>query len=686
MKPTDSPSRSAITGLAKITSGFACLLTAFGCTNAIGLNGVDPVVQAPESARIRALHLAPNAPLVDVFVDAADDPAFSSLRFTRGSGYATLPAGTYDLDISPEGTTAADSVLSVAGAKLAEGISYTAVAYGSNDGLAALLIEDVTNSNSVGARIRAVHVAAGVGQVDLWALPTDGAPTPLAVDLDYGSSSPTLSVDAGAHIVGLDLDNDSSVDLSFQLPDLPQGANANVFAVTDALGAPFLLVQLSSGVSLRADPIITTVVPPTTEENALVRALHLSPDAPNVDVFVNEGIRPAFTDIPFAAGTGYAELPANDYRFRVSAAGTSAAAAVLDANGVTLREGAAHTVVAFGNLTAINAIVLEDNFEDVAPGAIRIRAIHAAQGVGQVDIYAYGTDGSTNLIYDDVDFGVAGDYLDIPAAAYTLGLDLDDDGLPEVRFDVPALAAGTVANIFAVTDASGNAFLLAQLQDGNTLRIDPSARTIESGQLRVIHFSPDAPPVDLFVNGADMPIVADLPFGSGTGFASLPARAFDVAVAASGSPAADAVLEVEDFEIVADAKYTVAAFDNLATIRGIIIEDDFSPVPAGKFRVRVVHTAIGIGNVDVIDLTNGGIPPVLYDDILLGTAGVYAELPVGQYILGIDLNDDRIPEARYVIPQLPAGTIANVFAVAELSTVYLVAQLNNGDTVRIDPS
>jgi hypothetical protein len=510
-----------------------------------------------------------------------------------------------------------------------------------------------------------------------------GANTPLALDVDYGSVSATLSVPAGAHVVGLDLDDDTTADLTFQLPELPSGTSANIFAVTDAFGAPFLLAQLSDGITARIDPRETTTGP--SEGNSFVRALHLSPDAPNVDVFVNDGPSPAFSDIPFGRGTGYAELPADEYRFRVSATGSPAADAVLDASGVALRDGASHTIVAFGSIATIGALVLDDEYDGLAAGSIRVRAVHAAEGVGQVDIYAYGPGGSSTRIYDDVDFGTAGEYLDIPAAEYTLGIDLDDDGLPEVRFDLPALASGTIANIFAATDARGSVFLLAQLRDGNTLRIEPSTRPVDEGQVRVIHFSPDAPPIDVFVNGADAPIVADLPFGSGTGFASLPAGSFDVAVCASGTPATAAVLEVEGLEIAAGARYTVAAFDNLASVRAVVAEDDFSPVPPGRIRVRVIHTAIGIGNVDVIDLTAGGIPPVLYDDILLGTAVEYAELPVGSYVLGIDLNDDRVAEASYVIPALPAGTIANVFAVAELSAVYLVAQLNDGTTVRIDP-
>jgi len=671
-------SRIAIPSIANISVALGCLLVVAGCTGEMGDPSVDP-----SSSRVRALHLAPTAPLVDVYVDGAPDPAFSSLEFTRGSGYATLPRGAHSFDIAPEGTSADDAVLSVNDAELAGGTSYTAVAYGPIDALSALLIEDMGYSGAGGARIRAGHVAVGIGQVDLWAVPDEGEATPLAEDLDYGSASEIIDVPAGVHVVGLDLDDDASADVTFQLPELPDGASANLFAATDAFGAPFLLAQLADGITARIDPREVPMGP--TAGNAWVRALHLSPDAPDVDVFVNDGADPAFAELPFGWGTGYAELPADDYRLRVSATGTTAADAVLDADGVSLGDGTATTVVAFGRLESIGAIVLDDDYEGVAAGTIRIRAIHAAEGVGQVDIYAYGPDGSINRLYDDVDFGTAGGYLDVPAAQYTLALDLDDDGLPEVRFDVPGLASGTVANVFAVTDADGNPFLLAQLRDGNTLRIDPSTRRIDEGQVRVVHFSPDAPNVDVFVNGADAPIVADLPFGTGTGYASLPAGSFDVAVSASGSPASAAVLEVDGLEIATDARYTVAAFDNVATIQAIVIEDDFSPVPTGRFRFRVVHTAIGIGNVDVLDLTRGGIPPVLNDDILLGTAGPYGELPVGEYVLGIDLNDDRVPEASYEIPALPAGTIANVFAVAELDAVYLVAQLNDGTTVRIDP-
>jgi hypothetical protein len=117
-------------------------------------------------------------------------------------------------------------------------------------------------------------------------------------------------------------------------------------------------------------------------------------------------------------------------------------------------------------------MALVDDYEGLDAGSIRIRAIHAAESVGPVDIWVIPDMGAPSILYENVDFGVAGDYLDLPAAAYTLGFDLDDDATPDVIFDVPSLAAGTVANVFAVNDNMGSVSLQAQLEDGSLVQID----------------------------------------------------------------------------------------------------------------------------------------------------------------------------------------------------------------------
>src|SRR5262249_49533889 len=128
--------------------------------------------------------------------------------------------------------------------------------------------------------------------------------------------------------------------------------------------------------------------------------------------------------------------------------------------------------------------------------------------------------GAPSMLVDNLDFGVATDYLEIPAGAYSLGLDADGDARPDFIFDVPGLAEGTVANIFAVRDSSGAVYLLAQLADSQIVKIE--ARDLTPARVRIVHLSPDAPNVAVFANEVPTPVVDDLAFRSGTPYVEVP--------------------------------------------------------------------------------------------------------------------------------------------------------------------
>ena len=213
--------------------------------------------------------------------------------------------------------------------------------------------------------------------------------------------------------------------------------------------------------------------PATTTATAQIRVLHMSPDAPLVDVYANGADR-VVADLAFSESTDFLEVPAGIYDFDVSPAGTSVGDSVLAINGLELEEGMRYTAVAFNNVAGIQALPLVDDFEDVADGQIRVRAIHAAPGVGEVDIWNVPAQGEPAPLYENVPFAGVGDYLDLPVGEYTIGIDVDDDAAPDLTFVIPEVPSGTIANIFATQDASGNVFLAAQLADGTVVRIDPT--------------------------------------------------------------------------------------------------------------------------------------------------------------------------------------------------------------------
>ena len=203
-----------------------------------------------------------------------------------------------------------------------------------------------------------------------------------------------------------------------------------------------------------------------------IRVIHLTPDAPAVDVLVNESLR-AVTDLEFPDSTGYLNIDAGTYTFDVVPAGAGIESSVLTIPDLPLSADTYYTAVAYNSLSMISPMALVDDYADLAHGNIRLRAIHTAVGVGEVDIWLIPESGDPSPLWVDVPFSGVGNYIDVASAAYILGFDVDNDANPDVIFDVPQLPSGTVANVFAVTDASGALFLNAQMNDGTTARINP---------------------------------------------------------------------------------------------------------------------------------------------------------------------------------------------------------------------
>src|SRR5918997_4449897 len=69
--------------------------------------------------------------------------------------------------------------------------------------------------------------------------------------------------------------------------------------------------------------IALVAMPAAAADEAFVRVVHASPDAPNVDVWVDG--ETVLTDVPFTAVSDYLSLSAGTYNVQVSATGTTEA-------------------------------------------------------------------------------------------------------------------------------------------------------------------------------------------------------------------------------------------------------------------------------------------------------------------------------------------------------------------------
>ncbi|MDP9364413.1 MAG: alpha/beta fold hydrolase [Chloroflexota bacterium] len=176
----------------------------------------------------------------------------------------------------------------------------------------------------------------------------------------------------------------------------------------------------------------------------------------------------------------------------------------------------------------------------------------------------------------------------------------------------------------------------------------------------VVHASPDAPAVDVFVDGERA--ITNLAFGAATEAVPLPAGSYDLAVAPAGAAIDDAVIEVDGAELAAGAAYEIAAVGTLDEIAAEVYEVDASPLPAGQARVRVVHASPDAPAIDLA-VTDG---EVLVGDLSFPDASDYLEVPAGTYDLEVrPAGDDEVVLA---LPNtaLPPGAAVDVFAVGQL--------------------
>jgi hypothetical protein len=197
-----------------------------------------------------------------------------------------------------------------------------------------------------------------------------------------------------------------------------------------------------------------------------VRVVHASPDAPDVDVLVDDAV--VLSDVPYLAASDYLELTDGAHNLKVNAAGTSSTA--IDAD-VDLTDGADYTVIASGLVASIEPIVLQDDNSAPAAGNIRVRAIHGAPSAPAVDVYVTppGADlASVSPVLSNVEFGDVADYLEVPAGTYQVRI--TPTGTKTVVIDSGALtlASGQVRTAIAVDAPGGGApFDLLLLEDAD---------------------------------------------------------------------------------------------------------------------------------------------------------------------------------------------------------------------------
>jgi hypothetical protein len=189
----------------------------------------------------------------------------------------------------------------------------------------------------------------------------------------------------------------------------------------------------------------------------------------------------------------------------------------------------------------------------------------------------------------------------------------------------------------------------------------------DTAKIRVIHASPDAPKVDVYVEGNAKPILEGLAYGDTSAYLEVPVGAYNVQLRASPSTASDLVAYQTGALTLAKGSRTSAIAAGLLAskdagdrFRVLALAEQDAPIGLGKARVRVVHASPDAPSVG-IDLGDDApaSPEIPSLARFADQSGV--ELPSDTSLqIGIDAGGKRV--TAFTTPSLPNGADLTVIA------------------------
>ena len=169
-------------------------------------------------------------------------------------------------------------------------------------------------------------------------------------------------------------------------------------------------------------------------DTAKVRVLHASPDAPAVDIYLDDTIVEALTNVPFGTLSEYLDVPSGEHNVKVYATG-STTDPVIDAD-VTVATGARYTIAATDAVASITAQVIQDEPAPDCDNA-SVRVVHFSSDAPAVDVAPAGAD-PVDAVVKNLEYPNATDYVALPAGTYDLEVRLA--GTTTVALALPGVA------------------------------------------------------------------------------------------------------------------------------------------------------------------------------------------------------------------------------------------------------
>ena len=197
-----------------------------------------------------------------------------------------------------------------------------------------------------------------------------------------------------------------------------------------------------------------------TPSTSFIRVLHASPNAPAVDVYVNDKL--TVKNLPFKGFSNYVPVPAGSYNVKVYPAGKKDTA-VIDTN-VDIPARTIITAAAVGSLPNLSLLPVFEPLFNRVPGKTYVRFVHLSPDAPSVDVTSGGKKIFTNTTFKKIT-----DYIQVNPGVYNFDVNVSESGqrvlyVPNIR-----LLPNRIYTFYAVGLAGNNPPLQVLIPlDGNS--------------------------------------------------------------------------------------------------------------------------------------------------------------------------------------------------------------------------
>ena len=190
---------------------------------------------------------------------------------------------------------------------------------------------------------------------------------------------------------------------------------------------------------------------------SLLRVFHAAPQAPAVDVYINEKL--VFSNLQFTQFSSYVKLKEGEYRIDIFQTGTMVQPII--SGSLDLDEGQMLTIAAIGNLDDLSLLVINDNADKKAsPKVSSFRVVHLSPNTPAVDILV-----NNKILVENLAFKQNTSYVDIAPGSYNIEAVLSSNKESVLVFGV-MLKANRIYTIYIVGESPN--LRAIQSVDGNT--------------------------------------------------------------------------------------------------------------------------------------------------------------------------------------------------------------------------